>query len=185
MRGDVPEGAQLSAEAMQGAQGQAQGRQNMQAVFIGSTQRRIGKKMLWLMRETYKPSLYIPGKDGQDGTWDGPLNAVVTMPDGSKQKVYWNEKALGNDTWVDVDIAANQPGGQQQILNQALALKREQVVDRPYVLQSSGIEGWEGIDDRMSDKKTDDIFVTAAGHAAGVNIKSELAKDAGPTKKVK
>ncbi len=169
LRGDVAEGAQLSATSVAMMQGAAQGRLNMQSVYIADAMRRIGEKMLSLMRETYRKG----------------LKAKVFTPEGKQIDVEWNEKDISNEFFVEVDIAANQPGGQQQIMNQAIQLKREELVDRAYVLAVTGIEGWEAIDARMKEHKKEEIFTQAAGKQLGVNIKKIEKADDGPTEKVK
>ncbi len=169
LKGEIPEGLQMSAQGLQAIQGTAQGRMNMESVYVGDTMKRIGNKMLWLQRETYRKN----------------LQAQCFTPEGEEITVDWNEEALGNDYFVDIDLAANQPGGQQAIINQAIGLKREALVDRPYVLSVSGIEGWETIDQRMNKRREAEITAQAFARAFGINVKQAEKKDAGPTAKVK
>lgn len=169
LKGEIPEGLQMSAQGMQDIQGTAQGRMNMSSVYVGGTMKRIGNKMLWLQRETYR-------KD---------LKAQVFTPEGEQITVDWNEEALGNDYFVDIDLAANQPGGQQAIINQAISLKRESLVDRPYCLSVSGIEGWETIDQRMNARREKEITAQAFARTFGINVKRAEKQDEGPTNKPK
>jgi hypothetical protein len=170
LRGEIPEGANLAAETIQSVQGLGMSRLSMQSVMISQAMRNVGEKYFWLMRETFKTG----------------LKAKVYTPTGQEIEVEWDEKAIGNEFFVDVDIAANTPGGQQAMITNAVSLKREGIVDRPYVLQTIGIEGWEQIDQRMRQKELEDIQTQGFGRSLGVQVKSMLQdaqKQPGPAEK--
>lgn len=169
LRGEVAEGAQLSAQAVQGMQGMAMGRLAMQSVYISKAMREVGEKTFWLMRETYRTG----------------LKATVTTPEGEPLDVEWDEETVGNEFFVDVDVAANQPGGQQALITQAIGLKREALVDRAYCLQTIGIEGWDAIDARMKQREIEQITAQGFGRSLGVNVKKAQKADDGPTNKVR
>jgi hypothetical protein len=169
LQGEIPEGMQMSAQGIQNIQGNAQSRMNMESVYVGTAMKRIGNKFLWLMRQTYKAD----------------MSAQVFTPTGEEITVAWNADAFGTDYFTSIDIAANQPGGQQQIIQQAINLKRESLVDRPYCLSVSGIEGWEQIDQRMNKKRQDEIQAQAFARSFGVQVKKAEKDDQGPVQKPK
>lgn len=166
LRGEESGDSRLSTEAIQGRMGQAMGRMSMQSVYICGFMQRTGNKMFSLMRQTYKET----------------LSMEIVGPEGKSETVTWNGKE-GNDIFVEVDIAANQPGGQAAILQQAITLKRERLADRQYCLQAAGISGWQEIDKRMTDRELEEITAQAYGRALGVSIKNAQKDDAGPTVK--
>lgn len=169
--GQIPEGGQLSAETLNMVQGTSMSVLSMESVQIAEAMREVGEKALWLMRETYKEG----------------LSAVITLPDGTKKTVEWNHDDIPDDVFVDVDIAANTPGGRQMLMNQALTWKRMGVVDRPYVLQASGIDNWEEIDARMLDREYKEIIAQGYGRSLGVQVKKyqkEADEGPGPVGKV-
>lgn len=164
LRGEVAEGAQLSAQAVQNMQGTGMARMSMQSIQIAGAMKEAGEKTFWLQRETYS-------KD---------LKAMVTLPGGGQEEIVWNDKDVPNDIFVDMDIAANTPGGHSMQVTQALNLKREGCADRAYVLQTIGVDDWQAIDKRMKDREEEKIMAQGFARAFGVQVKNLEKENDGP-----
>lgn len=165
-RGQVAEGAQLSAEAVQGMQGNANSVLSMQSVYISRAMKELGNKLFWVIRETYP---------------EDKMQVQITGPDGQPKTVDWNDPSSTNDYFVDIDLAANQPGGRQAQMNQALSLYREGIVNRDYVLKTLQIPGWEQLAQQIRQEELDKIKTQAEGREIGLHINKLMKPDSATT----
>lgn len=157
-RGDVAEGAQLSAEAVSSLQGMAAGMLKMKAELIAEGMKELGYQVMWLQRETYDENIQIP----------------VSMPDGTQQTVEWHEKEAASDYIVDIQSGTGLPGAQQAQSNEALAWYRENLIDRQKALQMLKVDDWQQICQRIDQKQDADIETIAAGRAQGLYLKEAI-----------
>jgi len=165
------DGSRLSTEAIQMQAGQASNRSSMQSIYISKFMERVGGKMAWLIRETYREDIEVPQQDEKGNP--------VLDPEGKPVTITWNSKDIPNEYFMSVDIVANQPGGQAQVLQQSLNLKAQGCADRLYVLKSSGMaqSQAEEIDNRMTQREMEEIKATGFGRSLGLAIKQYLNED--------
>jgi len=170
MQGKIAEGAQLSAEAMQSIQGMATAVLKMKAELIAEGMKELGYQLMWLIRETYPQDIKV----------------TITMPDGTKKEVNWNDDDAANDYLVDIDSASGLSGGHQANFMQTLQMYRENLIDQQAALQALRYGNWAAIVNRMKQEKGERIVSSAAGRAMGVEIKhaEKLDGKAGRTEKL-
>ena len=156
MTGQIAEGANLSAEAVQSVQGFGASVMGMEAIFIAETLRNIGFQVFELVRQTYPEN----------------ISATIMLPTGEQEVIQWNSKELNNGYFLDVDLASNAPGGKSAANNFVLNLYDKGLVDDIFALQNLGIDGWQDIHNRKKQDAEQKIYSQAAGRAAGLQIKS-------------
>jgi hypothetical protein len=162
-RGQLTEGAQLSAQALGDLQDQAGTRSRMKARFIEAGLKNMGQLLQWLIRETYPSDFTIQ----------------MTDPDTKKPvSLEWKNQKDGDEYPVAIQAGSSLPGAKQGAYQQAMALYREKIVDDEYVLDCAQIPGADKILARNQQKQNDAIKTQAEGRAMGLQTK-ELMKPSG------
>lgn len=180
-RGNVADGAQLSAEALSSLQSYSSSRLKLQAECIGEAMKKLGRQVMWLIRQTY----------------DQQITCNVAQPDGTMVTIDWHKDwaeygqddeririEASEDYLVDIQVGTGLPASQQQASNLALSLFRERAIDQLALLQALKYPDYAQIVDRMKTQKSNDIMTQAAGRAFGDNIKSIQKETEGRTPKV-
>lgn len=155
MKGQLAEGAQLSAEAVSSLQGMATSILKMKAELIASFMKDVGYQALWLIRDTYPEKIQIQ----------------VTQPDGTQTMVDWNDGNAASDYIVNIDSGSGLPGAEQAQSSQGLQLWRDKLIDRPAALSMMRVPGWEQMAQRIKQDELDKIESQATGRAVGLRIK--------------
>jgi hypothetical protein len=168
MKGQIAEGAQLSAEAMTSLQGVAGAPLKMKAELIAEGMKELGYQLMWLIRETYPQNITVQ----------------VNLPDAAVKQVVWNTDDAANDYLVDIDSASGLGGGHQANFMQMMQLKREGIIDQTAVLQGLRFGGWAQIVNRMKQQRSQDIHDSAMGKGMGTQIKQFEKKDVGREEKL-
>lgn len=169
-RGQLTEGAQLSAQALGDLQDQAGTRSRMKARFIEAGLKNMGQLLQWLIRETYPSDFTIQ----------------MTDPDTHQPKtVAWKNQKDGDEYPVAIQAGSSLPGAKQGAYQQALTLYREKIVDGTYVLACAQIPGAEKIDARNQQKQNEAIMTQAEGRAMGLQTKELMKPDGEPGAKPK
>jgi hypothetical protein len=169
MRGQLTEGSQLSAEAVGDLQGMASSILKMQADLVSEGMKELGYQMSWLERQTYKFNI--------------PL--TITLPDGEKEQLEWNEKDAAADYIVDIQPGSGMPGSNQMQVSQVLPLYREGLIDQMAALTAIKWPDKDEIVPRMQKNKLAKIESAAAGKAMGTVIKQFEKTDGSAGRKEK
>lgn len=156
MQGRLTEGSQIGAQGMQDTQAYGASRMGMESIFIAEAMRKLGFQVFELIRETYP-------KD---------LSAVVMLPDGTEEELDWNSDVLNSAYFMEVNLAANTPGGKQANSTFLTTLYDKGLTDDIFTLQGMGVDGWQDVIRRKRARLDEEIFEQAAGRAAGLQIKS-------------
>jgi hypothetical protein len=159
----------MSAQAMQGVQGNSTTMLAMQSVYIASAMRELGFKLFSLMRQTYKEG----------------LSASVLNAKGEPETVNWDEEQFGHNFLVDVDLQANTPGGQAAQQAHFTNLYDKGLLDRQATMQGLGIDDWQETLQRIKADELQRLETQAYGRSFGIATKQAEKPDAergAPTK---
>jgi len=155
-RGQLTEGAQLSAQALGDLQDQAGTRSRMKARFIEAGLKNMGQLLQWLIRETY------------------PSDFTIKMTDPDTKKavdLQWKNQKDGDEYPVAIQAGSSLPGAKQGAYQQARQLYQDGIVDDEYVLACAQIPGADKIAQRTQQKALTRIETQSEGRALGLQIK--------------
>ncbi len=174
MRGEMKEGAQLSAEAIQSLDKQSSKRLALELKQFNVSVKRLGYHLMWLIRQTYDANIELP----------------VKMPDGQVIKYSWKsdrkifEKGDPNeiaklrateDYAVSIKAGTGTPGGAPS-MPPLIEMFKANLLDREATLDGYQVAGRQFINQRMRQKELEDIKAKAEGKAAGIPIGEEIRK---------
>jgi hypothetical protein len=181
-RGNISDGAQLSAEALNSLQSYASSRLKLQAEYIGEAMKKLGRQVCWLIRQTYdqKITCQVAEPDGTQITIDWHKDWAEYEQEGERKRIEGTEDYL-----VDIQVGTGLPAAQQQMSSMALNLFRERAIDQQALLQAMKYPDWAQIVDRMKQRRQEEIMTQAAGRAFGDNIKSIEKENQSPGRKNK
>jgi hypothetical protein len=176
MRGQISDGAQMSAEALSALQQYASSRLALTASHFNVGIKQLGYQLMWLIRQHYDEEIDIP----------------VTMPDGSTTPYSWKsdrtifEKgdptAIYNlrtkeDYTVGIKFGTGQPGNGKQQQGPLLELKREGCLDRKGVLDGIEYPDRQFIDQRMRATELQDATAKGVAKELGINLNEQIKAD--------
>lgn len=173
MRGQISDGAQMSAEAMSALQSQASSRVTMKAKYFMASVKELGRQMLWLARRTY----------------DENVKVQVTLPDGSTTSFDWESDKAVFETGDEQEIArlisqeshfigiktgTGQPNAKEARQAAADHLYDRNAIDRISLLDAYEYPNRQEINNRMKTQFRDNIAAEAAGRKLGIaTVKAE------------
>lgn len=175
MRGNISDGAQLSAEALSALQQYASSRLALSAKFFNVGIKQLGYQLMWLIRQTYdqKITVAVSMADGSSSTFDWQSDRKV-FEKGDPTEI--DLLRATEDYQVTIKAGTGQPGGQKQ-QGPMLELFRENAIDREALLDSMEYPGRQVITKRMRAKELEDIKAKAEGHELGINIGEEIRQN--------
>jgi len=168
LRGNIADGAQMSAEALNSLQSFASARLKQKATALAETAKELGYQLMWCMRDLYreKINLTINGPDGEPVTvdWTGDR---IELVEGTEQG---REIVAAQSYLVDIEPGTGIPGSQEQQAAQALTLFKANGIDRIVLLQRLGYKDAAQIDQRMKQAELERLTAQAAGKAFGADV---------------
>jgi len=180
MRGNLADGAQLSAEAMDSLQQQASQRVTMKAKQFNKSVKELGRQGFWLIRRTY----------------DENIKMQVTLPDGSSAPFDWeSDKAVfetGDEEeirklvsqeghFIGIKAGTGQPNAQQARQQLAEHLYMINAIRRIDLLDSLEWPNRQEINKAKTEEFRSHIAAESLGRKLGLQIvKAEKGERAGP-----
>jgi hypothetical protein len=173
MRGNLADGAQVSAEALQALQQYASSRLSQAAQFFNVGIKQLGRQIMWLIRQSY----------------DQKIKIQVTLPDGTTESFDWESDRLvfekGDPTEIDrlratedylvmIKPGSGAPGGKQQQTSSLLELFRENAIDREALLDGMEFPNRQVMLQRMRNKELEDIKTKAEAKELGVSMSDQI-----------
>lgn len=183
MRGQVADGAQMSAEALASLQQYASSRLALSATLFNSVIRQLGYQLMWILRGTIKEA----------------IKCEVILPDGTKQLIDWEsdkevfdrgdpneiqQLRARENYMITIKAGTGRPGAKDQQQDQALALWRERAIDRTATLDALEYPDRQNIIKRMRDQEIEDLEIKAFSKEIGVSA-SEQIKQSRPGRRTK
>jgi hypothetical protein len=183
MRGNISDGAQLSAEALANLQNYASSRLALSAKMFNGAMKQLFYQLMWLLRQYVKQNIKVN----------------VVLPDGTTKPIDWASDRktfeLGDPTEIQnlrknedylitLKAGTGNPGAQQQQQAQSLALFREGAIDQKALLDGLQYPGRQDIITRMRAEKLQDIESRAIGKELGIALE-ETAKQKRPGRRTK
>lgn len=175
MRGNISDGAQLSAEALASLQQYASSRLALSAKYFNQGIKQLGYQLMWLIRQHYDQKITVP----------------VTMPDGSQTMFDWesdrkifetgdpteiSDLRKKEDYQIVIKAGTGNPGGPKQ-QGPMLELFRENAIDREALLDALEFPGRQFVNQRMRNNELENIKAKAEAHELGVNVGEELRQN--------
>jgi hypothetical protein len=170
MRGNISDGAQLSAEALSSLQNTASSRVGLKAKYLASAVMELTFQLMWLIRATY----------------DEKITLQVTMPDGSSQSIDWesdraiflegDEDAIAQLTSqesyiVDIRAGTGTPNAAAAMQGVADKLYDRKAITRLAYLDAYQFPNRQVIDKQKEEEEKQDIAAEALGRATGIGVK--------------
>ncbi len=174
MRGDLKEGAQISAEGIDKLDKQASKRLALELKNFNVSVKRLGYHLMWLIRQNYDAEVELP----------------IRMPDGQVINYSWKsdrkifEKGDPNeiaklrakeDYAVGIKPGTGTPGGAPS-MPPLMDMFRHGLIDREATLDGYQFPGRQFVNTRMRKQQLEDITAKSAGKAAGIPIADEIKK---------
>lgn len=173
MRGQISDGAQMSAEAMSALQSQASSRVRMKAKYFAGSVKELGYQIFWLIRRVY----------------DENIKVQVTLPDGSTTSFDWeSDKAVfetGDEQeiqrlisqeshFVSIKAGTGDPNAKEARQAAADHLYDRNAIDRIALLDAYEYPNRQEINNRMKNQFRDNIAAEAMGRKLGIaTVKAE------------
>lgn len=183
MRGNIADGAQMSAEALQALQQYASSQLALAAKFFNVGAKQLGYQLMWILRATVKSNIKV----------------LVTLPTGEQTELDWkSDKAVfdrGNPTeiqrlraeqdyLVGIRAGTGKPGAKDQQEARARSLYNDGAIDREALLDAIQYPDRQNIVARMKDEELQQIKAKAIGKELGVAL-SEQVKQTRPGRREK
>lgn len=183
MRGNVSDGAQLSAEALSSLQQFSSSKMKLRSEYSADSMKNLGYQLMWLIRQQYdqKITLDVLQPDGTKTSIDWEADKVTfNGEDGEKKEVLAREDYL-----VDIQSGTGTPGAQQQIGGLAKQLYDDNAIDQIEYLKAVKWPNPEAVVARMQEAKGKQIFTEGVGRAFGQNVRKIEKMDGQPGRKEK
>jgi hypothetical protein len=170
MRGNISDGAQISAEALASLQNFASSRLALSAKMFSNAKKELTYQVMWWIRRTYdmKLSFTAMQADGTKRSFDWESDKATFESDDEDQiaKVMSEESYL-----VQIKSGTGTPNAKGQ--QQAVA---DKLMDRNALTIEAYLDAYEypnrqQIAQQLSQEETDDIKAASFGKEVGVNIK--------------
>lgn len=183
MRGQLEEGSQLSAEAMNNLQQFASSRLALEARFFNTAVKQLGYQLMWILRMIVKSNLKL----------------TVQLPTGKTQTIDWEsdrdvfERGDPNeiqmlrareDYLVNIKAGTGSPGAKQSQIAYFQSLFNDNAIDRAAFLDGIEFPNRAAINERMRSDELENIAAMGFGKELGANIK-EFLKQASPGRREK
>jgi hypothetical protein len=184
MRGNITDGAQLSAEALQSLQTFASSRLALKAKMLASAMKELGYQLMWLIRMTYNENIQVQVTQA-DGSplafdWNSDKNVFESGDEDDIAQIMSKEGYL-----VDIKAGTGTPNAMQAQQEAANQLYDRNALDQTALLDAYQYPGRQGIIQRMANQKPQDIAAAAMGKEFGTNVKEfEKTRRPGAPKKV-
>lgn len=138
-RGQIAQGAQLSAEALGALQGAASARIRLKSRLFENSLKHMGHLLQWNIRQFY------PSK----------MNVQMTDPSTQEPKqLLWDDSLAQPDYAVDIEAGSSLPGSKQTMSQLAITLKREGMIGNRRALNMMELPGADAIaKERMDEIK--------------------------------
>jgi hypothetical protein len=178
MRGNIQDGAQLSAEALSSLQNFASSRLALKAKFLANAVKELTFQLMWLIRATYEENIQVQ----------------IQLPDGTQSAFSWNSDRTtfesGNEEEielitskesyiVDIKVGTGAPNAQAQMLSMAERFYDKKAIPRSALLDIAQFPNRQAIDKQMDNELKQDVAAEAMGRAVGLQAK-RLEKLSGP-----
>lgn len=183
MRGQIPQGAQFSADSISSMQQGASSRLQLKAKFLASAVKELTFQIMWLLR-------YV---------MDEKITVQVVMPDNTSQAIDWtSDKAIfeaGNEQEIadltskesyviDIKAGTGTPNAQQAQQGIADKLYDMKSLTREALLDAYQWPNRQTILKQLDKKEQDDIKAESFGRAVGAHLKA-IEKESGPGRRTK
>lgn len=139
MRGQVAEGAQLSAEAIQGLQGASTSRVRLKSRLLENSLEHLGYLLQWNIRQKYPGTMQVQ--------WQDPST-------GETKEICWDDTAAQDDYAIEIQTGSSLPGAKQGAASQAILLWDHGLIDREAALSQMQFPGAATIIKRINDRET-------------------------------
>jgi hypothetical protein len=183
MRGQIPQGAQMSADSISSMQQFASSRLQLKAKSLASAVKELTFQVMWLLR-------YV---------MDENVQVQVTMPDGSSQTINWeSDKAIfetGDEEQiadlisresyvVDIKAGTGTPNAQAAQQNVADKLYDMKALTREALLDAYQYPNRQVINKQLDEKEKNDVAAEAMGRKVGMRV-AQIEKESGPGRRTK
>lgn len=170
MRGQLTEGAQLSAEALGALQDQAGSRIRMKSRLTEAGLKNLGYQLMWNIRETYPSEMKV---------------TIMDPSSGEPHEIFWNDDEAQDDYAVVIQAGSSLPGAKQGAYKQSLELYKEGIVDDEFVLDAGQIPGKTRILKRTQEKRDHRLKVAIMAKELGVAAKERQNYSGQPGRRTK
>ena len=176
MRGQLEEGDQLSAEAVNNLQQFASSRLALEAALFNEAIIELGYQLMWILRAIVKNTIKV----------------MVEMPDGKKETIDWTSDRevfergdpieirtlrAREDYLVTIKAGTGAPGAQAAQQSNAQSLFNDKAIDRQAYLDQIQYPGRNDIVQRMEQKELQDMQNKAFGKAMGVSVGDAIKQE--------
>lgn len=136
-RGQLTEGAQLSAQAVESLQGASATRLRLKARLFETALEHLGYQLQWNIRMTYPSKMEIE---------------IIDPSSGEPEKIYWNDEEAQDDYPVSIEAGSSLPGAKQGASSMAITLWGQDLIDRQKAVEMLNIPGGAVMLKRMEDR---------------------------------
>lgn len=183
MRGNISDGAQLSAEALASLQQYASSRLALSARFFNVGIKQLGYQLMWLIRQFYDQEIKVTytQPDGTPGVinWESDRKTFETGDPDAIQKLRKEE-----DFTVAIKAGTGQPGQSGNAASSLLEYFKEGLIDREATLDGMQFPNRQSVLARIKKQEESGAFNKAAGKQLGVNLNQEI-REAEPGRREK
>lgn len=176
MRGNIADGAQLSAEALASLQQFASSQLALSAHFSNLAAKQLTYQLMWILRAILPEEIKL----------------LVTMPDGTQKTIDWKSDRrvfergdpieirklrTEQDYMVIIRAGTGNPGAQQQQRAEAKELFNDRAIDREAFLDAIQYPNRQVIVERMKANEMQEIEARAIGKELGIGIGEQIKQN--------
>lgn len=176
MRGQISDGAQLSAEALGALQNFASSRLALSATMFNSAIRQLGYQLMWILRGTIKQKIKV----------------TVTLPDGTTQPIDWQSDyevfkkndpvevqhlRAKEDYLVAIKAGTGRPGAREQQQTQSLQLFNDNGIDRQAMLEDIQYPNRDAVVARMRARELEDLKAKGEAKELGIQVNEQIKQN--------
>jgi hypothetical protein len=176
MRGQISDGAQLSAEALGALQNYASSRLALSATFFNAVIRQLGYQLMWILRgcikEAIKVQITLPDGTTQEIDWMSDLSVFQSGDPVAIQKLRAKEDYL-----VSIKAGTGRPGAKDQQQAQSLQLFNDDAIDRQALLSDLQYPDRDAVVARMRQQELEDLSAKAAAKELGLQISEQIKQN--------
>lgn len=169
MRGNVSDGAQMSAQAIQSLQGSASCRVEMKHKQIATAIKELGRQLMWLIRRTYdqKIQVQVANPDGSSDNFDWESDKE-TFESGDMEEI--TKLVSMEDFLVDIKLGTGQVGAKEARMQLAFQLYDKKAIPRIELLNAAEYPNRQAVNKQMEDQFKDRIAAEAMGRKLGMSV---------------
>lgn len=169
MRGNISDGAQLSAEAMQSLQSSGSSRVQMKHNQLATSVKEVGRQSMWLIRRTndQKITVQVVATDGSpiNIDWEGDK---AVFESGDIEEI--TRLVSLEDFVVDIKPGTGSPNAKEARMQMATNLYDKKAIDRIELLNAAEYPNRIQVNQRMEAQFKDRIAAEAAGRKLGMSV---------------